>query len=323
MDAKGLRRIVVLTIATLLVLTPLHVTSAAAQTIPTDLSGINIALYYGDESSSTSSRTGLQFMFSWMNASVDILYASDINDGDLTDYDMIAVPGGWAGTYNVDLAGKGITEIRNFVGNGGAFFGVCAGAYFACDKLQWEGGFLEYPMNLYEGYGIGPIEEIASWPNYAMAEIVINRTSPLIDLTGEPANHSVMYYGGPWFDTTDQEEVHTLATYTANNESAMIAFEYGEGRVFLSGPHPEWEEDSNRDNVSWDNEFDDEGSEWNMMLSVALWLVEGHATTAETTSRNNGSTPPPDPLGVSLIMIGATGTTLVLLFYVRNRSKNV
>ncbi|MFX1602581.1 MAG: BPL-N domain-containing protein, partial [Promethearchaeota archaeon] len=252
-----------------------------------------------------------------------ILYASDISDGDLSGYDMIAIPGGWAGTYNVDLAGAGITEIRTFVGNGGAFFGVCAGAYFACDKLQWEGGFLEYQLDLYDGYGIGPVDEIAAWPNYAMAEIVINTTSPLIDLSGEPANHSVMYYGGPWFDTTDQEGIHTLASYAANNKSAMIAFEYEEGRVFLSGPHPEWEEDSNRDNCSWENEFDDQGSEWDMMLSVALWLVENHAATTETTSRTDGSAPPPDPFGVSLIVIGATGTTIVLLFYVKDSVKGV
>jgi glutamine amidotransferase-like uncharacterized protein len=321
MDVRGHREFIAIVTVTLFLLSPLHVSLATAQTIPRDLSGVNIALYHGDASSSTSSRTALQSMFSWMNASVDILYASDINEGDLANYDMIAIPGGWAGTYNVDLAGKGITEIRSFVEDGGAFFGVCAGAYFACDKLRWESGFLEYQLDLYAGYGVGPIEEIADWPNYDMAEIAINQTSPLIDLTGEPANHSVMYYGGPWFEITDQEGIHTLATYTANNRSAMIAFEYEEGRVFLSGPHPEWEEDSDRDGSSWENGFDDKGSEWNMMLSVALWLVESQAGTTETTSRTTDHTPPPDLLGVTLIVIGATGAALVLLFYLRNRAK--
>jgi glutamine amidotransferase-like uncharacterized protein len=282
-----------------------------AQTTPTDLSGLKIALYYGDPSTSTSSRTALQFMLSWMNASVDVLYASDIIDGDLSGYDMLAVPGGWAGTYNVDLAGTGITEIRNFVRDGGAFFGVCAGAYFGCDKLLWEGGVLEYPLNLFDGYGVGPVEEIATWPNRDMTEIIINRTSPLIDLSGEPANHTIQYFGGPWFDIAGKEGIHSLATYAANNESAMIAFEYEDGRVFLSGPHPEWEEDSDRDNdIGWDNAFDDFGSEWDMMLKVSLWLLEN--SRSETTSP--ASTNPevlisPD----TIVIIGGVSLGLIIV----------
>ena len=59
----------------------------------------------------------------------------------------------------------------------------------------------------------------------------------------------------------------------------MIALEYEEGRVFLSGPHPEWEEDSDRDGQAWPDGFDDDGSEWNMMLAVSLWLTESDSST--------------------------------------------
>ena len=321
------RRVVLVMILILLVFSPYHLTLTDGQTPPTDLIGVNIALYYGDASSSTSSRTALQFMFQWMNATVDLLYASDIKDGDLADYDMVVIPGGWAGTYNEDLAGSGITEIREFVGDGGSFFGVCAGAYFGCNLVSWEGGTLDYPLGLFGGWGVGPIDEIASWPNYAMGEIVLNHSSAIIDLSGEPANHSVMYYGGPWFDTTGQEDIHTLATFAANDKPAMIAFEYEDGRVFLSGPHPEWEEDSDRDNCTWENGLEDEGSEWDMMLAVALWLVENLETsTSETTT--NTPTPtdvPTSPTGLTsatVIAFGIIGVSLVLLC-VRNRSKSV
>ncbi|MFX1559645.1 MAG: BPL-N domain-containing protein [Promethearchaeota archaeon] len=300
-------------------------TNAHAQTSPTDLDGVSIAVYYGDPSSSASSRTALQLMFEWMNATVDILYASDINNGGLSEYDMVVIPGGWAGTYNEDLAGSGITEIREFVRDGGSFFGVCAGAYFGCDLIYWEGVAIDYPLGLFAGNGIGPVEEIAVWPDYAMAEIILNHSSSIIDFSGEPANHTVMYYGGPWFDVSGHEDVHTLATFAANNQSAMIAFEYEEGRVFLSGPHPEWEEDSNRDNSSWENGLDDKGSEWNMMLSVALWLVENHSTTpTTTTSPTTSSSPPPvDYSGVLMMAIGAAAITLALLLTVKKRAKNV
>lgn len=315
---------VLLAILTLIVFSPYCITNTNAQTSPADLNGMSIALYYGDASSSTSSRTALQCMFSWMNATVDILHASDIKAGELSYYDMIVIPGGWAGTYNEELAGSGITEIREFVRNGGSFFGVCAGAYFGCNLVYWENGALDYPLDLFGGKGVGPVEEIASWPNYAMTEIILNHSSSIIDFSKEPQNHTVMYYGGPWFDISGQDGVHTLATYAANNMSAMIAFEYEDGRVFLSGPHPEWEEDSNRDNSSWENGLDDKGSEWNMMLSISLWLVENHSATPETTYSTNGPTPAPaDYFGASIIAIGAIAIALVLLIVVKNRRKNV
>ena len=69
----------------------------------------------------------------------------------------------------------------------------------------------------------------------------------------------------------------------------MIAYEYGQGRLVLSGPHVEWEEDADRDGVSWDNVYNDEGSEWDMMLQIGLWLTE-NATTDSITSRSSEPT---------------------------------
>ena len=310
-----MRKLIVIVIVSFFVVNPFHIIPTSAQTDPTDLTGKNIAVYYGGPTS-TESRTALQLMFSWMNASVDILDASDISAGGLSDFDMIVVPGGWAGDYNTDLAGSGIIEIRNFIRDGGAFFGVCAGAYFGCDKLLWEGGVLEYPLNLYDGYGIGPVEEIATWPNRDMTEIVINQTSPLIDLSGEPANHTIQYFGGPYFDIAGKEGIHSLATYAANDESAMIAFEYEDGRVFLSGPHPEWEEDSDRDNsVGWDAAFDDFGSEWDMMLKVSLWLLEnsGSETTSSATTTPDGLLSTDMIVIIGAVSLGAIIVVLVLL----------
>lgn len=329
MNTQSLRKLIVIVIVSFFVVNPFHIIPTSAQTHPTDLTGKNIAVYYGG-STSAESRTALHLMFSWMNASVDILHASNISAGNLSDYDMIAVPGGWAGDYNIDLAGSGIIEIRNFIRDGGAFFGVCAGAYFGCDKLLWEGDVLEYPLNLYNGYGIGPVEEIATWPNRDMTEIIINQTSPLIDLSGEPANHTIQYFGGPYFDIAGKEGIHSLATYAANDESAMIAFEYEDGRVFLSGPHPEWEEDSDRDNsVGWDAAFDDFGSEWGMMLKVSLWLLENSGSETTSPTNNSGSetissatTTPDGPLSTEMIVIiggVSLGVIIIALVLLKRR----
>jgi glutamine amidotransferase-like uncharacterized protein len=57
----------------------------------------------------------------------------------------------------------------------------------------------------------------------------------------------------------------------------MVAFEYGEGKVFLSGPHPEIEVVSERDGSGRFDELADEGSEWPVLLAVVKWMV-GEAT---------------------------------------------
>ena len=276
------RTFVALAIMVMFILTLTTYAQAQTPADRIDLSGVSVAIYYGDQSSSQSSRNALTFMFQWMNASTDLLYASDIIGGELSNYDMVVIPGGWAVTYNSELGTGGITEIRRFVRAGGAFFGVCAGAYFACDKITWEGPTYDYSLDLFDGTGVGPVVEIASWPDYDMCEIRVNHSSDIIDFSGEPATHSVMYYGGPYFVSESQDEIHTLATFSVNNQSAMIAFEYESGRVFLSGPHPEWDEDSQRDNSIWENEFDDQGSEWDMMMKVSLWLVEDFESSSTT-----------------------------------------
>jgi glutamine amidotransferase-like uncharacterized protein len=256
-----------------------------------------------------------------MNATVDVVSAADIRNDILNDYDIIAVPGGWAWAYFQDLTTAGVARIRSFVENGGAFFGVCAGAYFACDNIRWEGSDIGYSLNLYPNLGIGPIEEIAAWPGHNMTRINLNKGLEGPDLSGEPDSHTVMYYGGPYFETNGTEGVTILATYEVNDEPAIIAYEYGQGRLVLSGPHVEWEEDADRDGVAWENVYDDEGSEWNMMLQIGLWLSansepETTASNTSTTSTTLTSTPNPSPTLLPLEIDPVLGLVAILAVFV-------
>jgi glutamine amidotransferase-like uncharacterized protein len=298
---------------------------------PADLTGIKVAVYEGvtdEQSSSLSSRTALFWMFRWMNATVDVVTAADIRNDILSDYDIIAVPGGWAWAYFQDLTNSGVVKIRNFVENGGAFFGVCAGAYFACDNIRWEGGTIGYSLDLYPNLGIGPIEEIAAWPGHNMTRINLNKTVTGIDLSGEPDSHIVMYYGGPYFETAGTDGVSVIATYDVNDEPAIIAYEYGQGRLVLSGPHVEWEEDADRDGVAWENVYDDEGSEWDMMLQIGLWLSENGFETAttspttissSTTTANPSPTLPPMEIGPALGLVAIVAILVIALIADRLR----
>jgi hypothetical protein len=61
----------------------------------------------------------------------------------------------------------------------------------------------------------------------------------------------------------------------------MLAYEFGQGRVFLTGVHTEFEEGSDRDNVLWDNNMHDPESEWPLMSKAVRWLV-GHEESGKS-----------------------------------------
>jgi glutamine amidotransferase-like uncharacterized protein len=84
---------------------------------------------------------------------------------------------------------------------------------------------------------------------------------------------SVTYPSGPYFTPDPMADVTIVSTFAASGEPAMVLFEYGRGRVFLSGPHPEIEVDSDRDGSSRFDELDDQGSEWPLLLEVTRWLT--------------------------------------------------
>jgi glutamine amidotransferase-like uncharacterized protein len=198
----------------------------------------------------------LRYMFKSMNASVTFVTASDIKNGILKDFDLLVIPGGSdADLYNSSLGVDGASEIRDFVSNGGAFIGICAGAYFACDYIVWEGTRYSYPMGLFPGHGDGPIDEIAPWPNSSMTNIsIVNHTHPITKSL--PDYMWILYYGGPEFYPYAGANVTILGRYQVNGEAAIVACQYGLGRVFLSGPHPEIQE-----------------YDWPLLYEAVKWLL--------------------------------------------------
>jgi hypothetical protein len=52
-----------------------------------------------------------------------------------------------------------------------------------------------------------------------------------------------------------------------------VAKEYDQGRVFQTGPQPEWEEDATRDGVAYFDHFEDQGSDWELMRNASRWCL--------------------------------------------------
>jgi glutamine amidotransferase-like uncharacterized protein len=243
----------------------------SSQGSKSDSSPVRIAVYSGEGAFSRSIIAATK-MFEWMGAETYQIAPEDIIAGKLENFDILYMTGGWAVPYIRDLRGSGVAKIRTFIQAGGGYIGVCAGAFFAADYIFWEGKRYEYPLDLFSGYARGPIEEIAPWPRYTLCRIRLSRIPhPITE--GEPEVLTSLYYGGPWFELAAGFNADVLAVYEINRLPAMLSYEYGRGRVFLTGVHTEFEEDDERDNVLWDNDMHDPESEWPLMQKAVRWLI--------------------------------------------------
>lgn len=258
---------------------------------------VRIAVYsqHTPFGASLQSQGALKAMFEWMGAEVTDVYAADIlTEGFLTtaNFDVLVMPGGYAVYYKIALGMDGVLNIRDFVSSGGGYIGVCAGAYFATEQFWWFGKYFDYDgtiLGLFPGYGEGPVPELTPVfpepPRPVDAGFLADRcfnkkVTTRIDLVkGHPITDSlpedyltIMYWGGPMFE--EVEGVDVIGTYFAHEDApAMVAFEYGSGKVFLTGPHPEFEEESDIDGQIFDNYLYDPESEWPLMQNVVEWLT--------------------------------------------------
>jgi len=234
----------------------------------------SIIALYSDRGCWDESITASEKMFQWMGLSVTRINADDIKHAGLDSFLILCIPGGDLYQYAQDLSSQGKEEIISFIQNGGGYIGICGGAYYAGKNVYWRGTkLLMNSLGIFYGTTKGPVDEIFPYPEYGICEIDIADTSHPI--TQSEANTSFMlYYWGPTFYPETQTEYKILGTYSRTHQPAMLAFEYGLGRVFLIGTHPEIEEDSDRDGVSWGDALDDSGSDWNLMKQAVNWCLE-------------------------------------------------
>jgi glutamine amidotransferase-like uncharacterized protein len=296
----------------------------AADAVNDDLAGVNVGVYNGT-GEMDSSRIALVRMFEWMGASVEEVTASQILGDYLDDCDILVFPGGSENSYMIDLDYiTGVEKIREFVENGGSYFGICGGSTFGAKTVRLFDGKM-YPVN-------EPGDIIH------MSTMRPNTSSIGPDLSDCPTSFSTMYYASQYFVPTYGTFVHTIATYQYNRQAGMIAFEFGYGTVFLSSPHPEYEEDSDRDDTTFGDDLEDPDSEWAFLLKISRWLIDASSeeppttttttttsttTTTTTTTTTAGTTnessttsianTEPNSLGLPLTLSMSVGGVLVIL----------
>lgn len=157
--------------------------------------------------------------------------------------DLFIMPGGRDVPYHLALKGTGNQRIRKFVEEGGAFLGICAGAYYGCKEVEFDRGMDLEVLGLRElaffpGIARGPVYGLGSFQYHsecgARAALISNHFDNKILRS--------YYNGGCCFvDAEHHSHIEIISRYLEieTHPAAMVKMMIGKGKVILSGVHIE------------------------------------------------------------------------------------
>ncbi len=192
---------------------------------------------------------------------------ADLTEEGLADATAVYWPGGWAWPYVRDVPPGGKRAVRDLVARGGAYVGVCAGAYHAADLIKWQGRFTEYDLDLFKGVAVGPIDDIEPWKGWRETQLVLH-DHPVH--AGEE-RHGAIYWGGPALHPHPKQPTTVLASYATTGDPAAVTFAFERGQVLLMGCHLElgWDAEARR----WDLEGG-HGAQWPWLERAVRWTLD-------------------------------------------------
>lgn len=131
-------------------------------------------------------------------------------------------PGGHSKTAAAAMGPEYLEHIRQYVFDGGAYVGFCAGAFLSTAKIGTTDT---------DGLGIIP-GRTELWDE--------NDARQITTLNWNGVDRQVLYAGGPYIDlmNTKDPDVHAFAFYPDGRINAVTNI-YGSGKVAVTGTHPE------------------------------------------------------------------------------------
>lgn len=215
------------------------------------------------------------------NYVVNSVDASDIAAGDVfQEAALFALPGGRDVPYDEDLRGSGNKQLRQFVENGGAFLGICAGGYYGASKVSFEVG---HPLE------ITGIRELGFFPGEA-AGTVYSPGAFCYD-TEECAHAALLkiadlsfhayYNGGCYFKDSAAygPQVKAIGSYEdieTGPLTAIVQCQVGKGRAVLSGAHLDYRPTSLQGKVSQkvlQPLLESDSSRLQVVQNILQWLL--------------------------------------------------
>ena len=157
------------------------------------------------------------------NYSVHTINAKDvIYNKWIKDAALFVMPGGADLPYAKKLNGKGNHNIKNYVQDGGAYLGICAGSYYGSAYVEFDkGGELEVlgerELAFFPGKEIGPILAKYDYKNNSGAR------AANIKLALDAVKESIVYYnGGGYFENAANYDKVSVVGYYQNHLPAII-----------------------------------------------------------------------------------------------------
>ncbi len=176
---------------------------------------------------------------------VSRITAEDIQDGKLSDVDVLVHPGGSGSKQGKALGEKGRTAVRQYVQSGGGYLGVCAGAYLATNDYEWSLDLID-----------AKVVDKKHWAR-GTGKVSLRLSPKGSELMRHDSRELAIHYGqGPLiarreWDDPEVPDYESLAIFSSEiaekgapsgvmvGTSAVVRGEFGTGRVFCFSPHPE------------------------------------------------------------------------------------
>ena len=150
----------------------------------------------------------------------------------------LVIPGGHSRGFRQKLGSEGITIIKDFVKNGGYYYGFCGGGYFGCHiKFTGDDLFIENNDNLNflkDMQAIGSLPQLTNGKHFN--HTVESANACKVTLQDESLSYCY-YSGGPYFKYSGNDKTYkVLANYTDLDVPAIVNFKYFEGNVISVYP---------------------------------------------------------------------------------------
>ncbi|HVV01278.1 MAG TPA: BPL-N domain-containing protein, partial [Verrucomicrobiae bacterium] len=203
---------------------------------------IRVALYTGPGTGGPGPADLMkQFDAPATGCSIARISPGQICAGALTNFDVVIFAGGSGSRESKAMGEEGLARVKEFVGNGGGYIGVCAGAYLALDNFPWS-------LHLINAKTLSP-----KW-HRGHAVLKVELTAAGKSILGGATNLDVLYHQGPVVGPANDDDLppyEPLAYFrseVASNNTpagimigspAIFAGQFKQGRVVCVSPHPE------------------------------------------------------------------------------------
>lgn len=215
--------------------------------------GAEVVLIKGEKLENDASDVVADLLLTKLGLRTAFIELDALNKVNLQAVKLIYFPGGESAS--IHLSEKAAQQVRKAVGAGTGYIGTCAGAFLAAEATTTASHIHltgdSCPLGIFPGIaewgggeGVWPFCIDVRHPILANSSFVKDIT-PVMNLrfSGGTSNLVPSYANqlGNWrVATLDRSSKGT----TMGKRAAMTATVFGKGRVFLSGPHPEAQEDT-------------------------------------------------------------------------------